>query len=121
MDPQSTEDDAGEFAALGSFDLIAAFLHAKYGEQTLREAFSLVDCYREHLEQAAEILDAKGLSHVADIMFDIAAQSRSEIEACPYAPGSTNWSAWRTNWITRRRIATGEVEASLRARKSRKH
>jgi hypothetical protein len=112
---QVADDDAGEFSALDSLDLIAAYLHAKHGEEALRGAFALCDCDREELEQAADVLDAKGLSHVADIMFDIASQCRSGIEANPYPPDSFNGRYWRANWIRKH----PEREERLRRRKPR--
>ena len=86
MTPQP-DDEPNEFSALDSLDLLAAFLHAKYGEEALREAFAQIDDLpRESLEQAAEVLAAKGLSHVAGILADMAASRPSEYDAgCPYS------------------------------------
>jgi hypothetical protein len=107
MNPQP-DDEPNEFAALDSFDLLAAFLHAKYGEQALRQVFAQVGCHREQLEQAADILDAKGLSHVANIVADIAAECPSEIESCPYDPGTVNARYWRENWLRKHQETPAE-------------
>ena len=101
--PQATEDEPNEFSALTSLDLLAAFLHAKYGEEALREAFSLVELHREQLVKAADILDSKGLAHVADILADIAASRPSEIESNPYPPDSLNGRCWAWSWSQRHR------------------
>lgn len=120
MNSPATDDDAGEFAALRTLDVLAAFLHQKYGEEALRQCFSVADNDRESLEDAAGILADKGLDRVAEIMLDIAAQCRSEIESNPYDPddGTRNWSEWRRSWLLHRRLKTGELERDLRRRMS---
>ena len=124
--PQATEDEVNEFSALDTLDLLAAFLHAKYGEEALREAFALVDdLYRESLEDAAQVLAAKCLGNVASVVADIAASRPSEITACPYPDGSINARSWRWSWNHKRRRATGEIGKGLRqqaaAKKRRMH
>jgi hypothetical protein len=96
MIPQPPADEEpNEFSVLDSTDLLAAFLHAKYGEDALREVFTRVEFYREPLEKAADVLAAKGLAHVADIVADIAASRPSEFDAgCPYSD-----RYWQQNWI----------------------
>jgi hypothetical protein len=85
MNPQ-TDDEPNEFSALDTLDLLAAFLHAKYGPEALRQAFAMVDDLpRESLEQAAEILDAKGLNHVGDIVWSIAQQRPQSSKTAPIA------------------------------------
>jgi hypothetical protein len=109
------DDEPNEFSALDTMDLLAAFLHAKYGEQALRQVLSqLPDLYREPLEDTAGILAAKGLSHVANIVADIAAGLPSEITACPYETGSINARYWCWSWNHKRRQASGEIGKSLR-------
>jgi len=121
MSPQP-DDEPNEFSALTTLDMLAAFLHAKYGEKALRDAFAMVDDLpRESLEQAADILDSKGLTHVADIVVDIAAGLPSEITACPYEAGSINARYWCWSWNHKRRLATGEIEKGLRRQAAGKH
>jgi hypothetical protein len=121
MDNPQTENDSGEFAALGSFDLIAAFLHQKYGEKALRESFARVECHREQLEEAATVLKGKGLDQVAEIVFDIAAQRPSEFDVSnPYESGSTNWRYWRENWVRKHHQQSPEFKRQLWRRHSRK-
>jgi hypothetical protein len=72
MNLQTADDEPNEFAALDTLDLIAAFLFQKYGEGALREAFSQAGFYHEPLVQVADILDGRGLAHIADIVADIA-------------------------------------------------
>jgi hypothetical protein len=100
MIPQPPADEEpNEFSVLDSTDLLAAFLHAKYGEDALREVFTRVEFYREPLEKAADVLAAKGLAHVADIVADIAASRPSEFDAgCPYSD-PINRRYWQQNWI----------------------
>jgi len=119
MDNPQTENDAGEFAALDSFDLIAAFLHQKYGESALRQSFSAVDCHREQLEEAATVLKGKGLSQVAEIMLDIAAQCPSEIEFNRYEEGTLNWRYWRENWLRKHQRAAKALKPNPRRPKRR--
>ena len=121
MSPQP-DDEPNEFSALTTLDMLAAFLHAKYGEKALRDAFAMVDDLpRESLEQAADILDSKGLTHVADIVADIAAGLPSEITVCPYEAGSINARYWCWSWNHKRRQATGEIEKGLRRQAAGKH
>jgi hypothetical protein len=109
MSPQP-DDEPNEFSALTTLDMLAAFLHAKYGEKALRDAFAMVDDLpRELLEQAA------------DIVADIAAGLPSEITACPYEAGSINARYWCWSWNHKRRLATGEIEKGLRRQAAGKH
>jgi hypothetical protein len=119
MDPQTADEEPNEFSVLDSTDLLAAFLHAKYGEDALREVFIRVEFYREPLEKAADVLAAKGLSRVADIVADIAAGCPSEIESNPYEEGPLNWSEWRRIWRRKRWVESGEMEKSLRVQSPR--
>jgi hypothetical protein len=110
MSPQTADDnDAGEFAALTSLDLLAAYLHARYGEKALRQAFAMVDdLYHEQLMEAADTLDAKGLGHVGDIMADIAASRPSEYDAgCPYSD-PINRRYWQQNWLRKHQQTPAE-------------
>jgi hypothetical protein len=109
MNPQTDDDAPNEFSALDSLDLLAAFLHAKYGEQALREAFSLVDdLHHEQLMEAADILDSRGLSHVADILADMAASRPSEYDAgCPYSD-PINRRYWQQNWLRKHQQSPAE-------------
>jgi hypothetical protein len=116
MTPQPHDDN--EFAALDTFDLLAAFLYAKYGEDALRETFPTTgNFYREPFERAADILAAKGLPHVANVMADIAAQCPSEIESNPYDPDSFNGRYWARNWLQKQWQGSPEFEKHLRAQK----
>jgi hypothetical protein len=119
--PQTqTDDEPNEFAALDTLDMLAAFVCQKYGEAALRETFPTTDFYREPLEKAADILAAKGLTHVASIMADIASGCPSEIESCGgYPPGSFNAEYWRRNWLRKQWQASPEFEKHLRAQKSK--
>jgi hypothetical protein len=119
MNTPQTDDEPNEFAALESFDMIAAFLHQKYGEAMLREAFALIGCHREQLEKAAEVLEQRGLDAVASIMREIAAEAPSGIEANPYDPDSINGRCWRWSWWQKQRQASGEIEEHLRRQKPR--
>jgi hypothetical protein len=117
--PQATDEEPNEFSALTSFDMLAAFLHAKYGEQALRESFGLIDCHREQLERAADILAARGLSRVADIVADIAAECPSELESNPYPPDSFNGRYWAQRWLQKQWQSSPEFEKHLRAQPPR--
>ena len=118
--PQTVDDDdAGEFAALDTFDLIAAYLHARHGEQALRETFALIDLHREQLEEAAEVLEQRGLDAVASIMREIAAEARSGIEDNPYDPDSINGRYWVQSWLRKRWVESGQMEKCLRAQKAK--
>jgi hypothetical protein len=119
--PDLADDDVGEFAPLKTLDVLAAFIHKKFGEAFLRQAFAMVTYDRESLEDAADKLAEKSLSHVAAIMADIAENSPSGIDLNPHEEGSTIWRYWRRRWIQKRRLATGELEESLRRRKATKH
>jgi hypothetical protein len=120
MSPQP-DDEPNEFSALTTLDMLAAFLHAKYGEETLREAFAQIDDLpRESLEQAAEVLAAKGLSHVADILAAMASERPSELESNPYPADSLNGRCWAWSRNHRRRQASGEIGKGLRRQASQK-
>ena len=112
------DDDAGEFALLTSLDLLAAYLHARYGEDALRQAFAMVDdLHHEQLMEAADILDAKGLAHVADIVADIAASRPSEFDAgCPYSD-PINRRYWQQNWLRKHRESPAERVQRMRRQK----
>jgi hypothetical protein len=118
---QTTEDEVGEFGELDTFDLLAAYLHARHGEDALREVFSLIGCHREQLEETAEVLEQRGLDAVASIMREFAAEARSGIEANPYDPDSINGRCWAQSWLQKRWVESGEMEKSLRAQKARKN
>jgi hypothetical protein len=120
MTPQiQTDDEPNEFAALDTFDLLAAFVCQKYGEQALRETFPTADFYREPLEKAADVLAAKGLTHVANVMADIASGCPSELTANPYDPDSVNGRYWTQSWLRKRWVESGQMEKSLRAQKAK--
>jgi hypothetical protein len=110
MSPQTADDDdAGEFAPLTSLDLLAAYLHARYGEDALRQVLAMVDdLYHEGLMEAADILDSKGLTHVGDILADIAASRPSEYDVgCPYSD-PTNRRYWQQNWLRKHQETPAE-------------
>jgi hypothetical protein len=110
MSPQTAgDDDAGEFALLTSLDMIAAYLHARYGAEALRQVFAMVDdLYHEHLMEAADVLDSKGLAHVGDIVADIAASRPSEYDAgCPYSD-PINRRYWQQNWLRKHQESPAE-------------
>ena len=115
MNPQPDDDAPNEFSALDSLDLLAAFLHAKYGEDALRQAFAMVDdLYHEQLMEAADVLDAKGLADVADILADMAASRPSEYDAgCPYSD-PINRRYWQQNWLRKHRQTPAERLEHLR-------
>jgi hypothetical protein len=121
MDPQTqTDEEPNEFSALETLDALAAFLHQKYGEQALREVFAMFEeLYREPLEKTAEVLNARGLSHVANVMADIAASCPSEIESNPYPPDSFNGRYWAQRWLQKQWQSSPEFEKHLRAQKSK--
>jgi hypothetical protein len=120
--PQTTTDDAddaGEYAALRSYDLLAAYIYKKHGADSVRTLFHQIGGFAcEDFEQAIETLEQRGLSEVAQVMQEIAAEYPSGRTLNPYPRSSwCNWLQWDRSWFNRRRIITGEVERSLRARK----
>jgi hypothetical protein len=85
-DPFDTFETAAE---------IFAFVHRKLGEKGLRQLLAMGDgstC--EFLHRAADELSAMGLRKVADIVLDVAADSPSEADPCPYVEGSHNAQGW---------------------------
>jgi hypothetical protein len=120
MNNPAPNDDPGEFAALRSFDMLAAYLHLRHGEQMLRAVFTAGNFSREDLIDCAGKLDAKRLDHVAAIMRDLAADAPSGIDDNPHLEGTHMWHYWRRRWIQKRRLATGELEADLRRRHAQK-
>jgi hypothetical protein len=75
----------------------------------------------EDLQEAVEALEERGLDQVAAVMRSLAAEYPSGLDLNPYDPKDrNNWLIWRRSWLNRRRMATGEIEASLRARRLRK-
>src|SRR5262249_14479128 len=121
-------DDVGEFAALTTLHMLAAFLFAKHGEDFLRQALAPDPDPepneagigpREHLENAAEQLEARGLDHVAAILRDLAEDAISGLDLPP-SHWSDNAEIWRTKWLLRRKVESGELERELRRNHARK-
>ena len=124
MNPQiADEDDAGEYAALRSYDLLAAYIFKKHGADSVRTLFHQIGGFAcEDFEQAIETLEQRGLSDVAEVLREVASEYPSGITFNPYDPEDRcNWLIWQRSWLNRRRMVTGEVERSLRQRKRRKH
>src|SRR5262249_20621653 len=119
-------DDVGEFAALTTLHMLAAFLFAKHGEDFLRQALAPDPDPepneagigpREHLENAAEELEARGLDHVAAILRDLAQTAIRGIDLLPdyyVNDGARGVENWRAKWLLRRKVESGELERKLR-------
>jgi hypothetical protein len=107
MNP-ADEDDAGEFAALRSFDAIAAYLFKKHGPDSVRANFHWVGGFTsEALTEAAEALEQRGLDQVAKVMHDLAAEYPSGIDLNPYDPKDRcNWLVWNQSWLSRQQMRT---------------
>src|SRR5262249_23060732 len=125
-------EDTGEFAVFTTLDALAAYVHHKYGEDCLRQLFAPDPDPepnhagigpREHLENAAEQLDKRGLGHVAAILHDLAQDAISGIDLPPdhYVNcGERGIENWRSKWIQRRKLESGELERELRRDHARK-
>jgi hypothetical protein len=113
--------EENEYAALRSYDLLAAYIFKKHGADSVRALFHQIGGFAcEDFEQAIETLEQRGLSEVAAVMRSIAAEYPSGIDLNPYdTKDAHNWLVWRRSWFNRRRVATGEIERSLRAHKPR--
>jgi len=118
--PRTTDDadDVGEYAALRTYDLLAAYIFKKHGADSVRTLFHQIGGACEDFEKPIETLEARGLHEVAKVLKEVAAECPSGIEFNPYDPEDRcNWLHWQRSWLNRRRIVTGEVEASLRRQK----
>jgi hypothetical protein len=116
------DDEENEYAALRSYDALAAYIFKKHGADGVRTLFHEVGGFAcEDFEQAIAVLEERGLGEVAEVMRDIAAEYPSGIDLNPYDPNDRcNWVHWRRSWLNRRRVVTGQVEKSLRAQQLRK-
>jgi hypothetical protein len=121
--PQTADDEPNEYSALRTYDLLAAYIFKKHGADSVRTLFHQIGGFAcEDFEQAIETLEQRGLGEVAKVMEEIAAEYPSGRSLNPYDPEDRcNWLQWDRSWFNRRRIVTGEVEASLRHGKLRKH
>src|SRR5215469_796244 len=112
------DEDTGEFACFDTLDSLAAYMHRQYGEEMLRELLKLFAKHdestssygrREHLDDAASELEKRHLDKPAAILREFALTARSGIENVPdYWRGKEDH--WRRNWITRRKMQTGELK-----------
>ena len=118
-----SDEEDNEYAALGSYDALAAYLYKQGGADSVRVHFRHVGGFAsEDFEEAIAALEHRGLDEVAQVLRDVAAEFPSGRDLNPYPPSDkNNWFHWDRSWFNRRRMRIGEVEASLQARKSRKH
>lgn len=109
-------EEPSEFDGMPA-EAVAAFVFREGGEQALRQMLQMADeaepHNREDLEQIAKALELRGLSAPATILREIAAETKSELERCPYKSGHN-----RTQWLHSRRVTrdlrSGKIEARLR-------
>jgi hypothetical protein len=116
VDPELPQREPGE-PSFATLDEVCHDVYAEHGPAVLREALLANELSREDLEDCAAALEVAGKLSIAAIVLEIAANRPSAFDLDnPYEPGSMNWRYWRQNWLKRRRLATGELEAGLRHR-----
>jgi len=113
------DEDCGEFAVFDSFDALAAYLHHRYGEEALREVFTMAvaDMPKETFEDTATELENRGLEKPAAILREIAESATSEIERVPdyvVNAGEGFVHSWRLRWIQNRQIKLGIFGPKIR-------
>ena len=127
------DEDTDEFACFLTTDALAAYLHHKFGEDFLRQALAPDPNPeptesgigpKETLENAAEKLEERGLDHVAAILRDLAQTAISGIDLPPdYSPdndGDRGLELWRSKWLQRRKLESGELWHELRRKKAKR-
>jgi hypothetical protein len=116
-----TDDEDNEYAALRSYDALAAYVFKAHGADGVATLFHQIGLACEDFEKPIAVLEERGLGEVARVLRDIAAEYPSGRTLNPYNPEDRcNWLSWDRSWLNRRRIVKGQIEASLRRQKLRK-
>jgi hypothetical protein len=118
------EDEVGEFAGLPP-EMVVAFVYRSGGPGMIRSMFEMAlesqPITREFIEGLAAALELRGLNPPATLLREIAAESPSEDELCPYGEDEgDNRTQWLRSRRIRRMINSGEIEKRLR-RKARRN
>jgi hypothetical protein len=92
--PEVQPNDPDPFEGFESADEVVAFIHRKFGDEGVRQCFKEGHFYREFLEGVVLDLRAVGLNKAAAVVTEIAANSPSEVEECPYREGTANYVSW---------------------------
>jgi hypothetical protein len=96
---------------------LLAFTYKELGEEGLRRILNVEDTRREFLEKQVDELERIGLSRVAEIVKEIAAQMKYSWDAsrCPW-PEDYPYPVERRAWLENRERERKEWEASRASR-----
>jgi hypothetical protein len=111
------DDEENEYSALRTYDALAAYLFKKGGAESVRASFHHAGGFAcEDFEEAIETLEERGLSEVAKVMRDIAAEYPSGLDLNSYDPKDRcNWWSWRNSWLNRQKMAAERKRRDRRA------